>query len=395
MFFLMLALLPAVLFAQQQNSPPQKFALVIGNGAYTEPNSLKTPINDAFDMGLALRDLGFGVDLVLNGSLEETEEAITQFTNKLGSSGNSYGFLFYAGHGAQSNGENFLIPADSQITEENDLRTRAVSVQKILDDLEGAKNSLNVVVLDACRDNRFGLSGGQGLAAPIRQPSNTIIVYAAGAGQTAADSEGRNSVFTEQLKKGLKNPRLEVKTLINRIAADVSKESGRRQIPAVYNQFSGRAYLGVAPGEAAQTAAVARLGAVGASAGTSFSAPWLIGTVHGTLAPWRYSFLELGFDAGFFSGYDDVSGYYSLYPFAHYAFFMPFSGAGGWYAGAGGGYMFATYGFPEKEVPNDTWAVDFCTGIIIGDIFTFSYTLRTNFTSANHKVAVGFVKRFR
>jgi hypothetical protein len=396
-----LALLPAVLSAQQsqnpvsQNSAPRKFALVIGNGGYAEPGSLKNPVNDAMDMVDALKGLGFEGILLLDGDLEKMENAINQFKSSLGTSENSYGFFFFAGHAVQSGGDNYLIPLNARIAEENDLSTRAVSVQALLDDLDGVKNSLNMVVLDACRESPFDQGGEPGLAAPGRQPENSIIVYAAGAGRTAADGEGRNSVFVAQLLKNLRTPDPEVQDLFRRTGADVSRASGRRQVPAVYTRFSGTARLAPPPAEGSKSADATRLWTVGASVGTSFAPPWVIGTVHGTLAPWRYSFFEIGLDASFVSGYEDVTSYYSFYPFAHYAFFIPFSKAGGWYAGTGGGYMFASYGFPEKEIPDNTWAVNFCTGFIIGDMFTLSYTLRTNFDSANHKVAVGFVKRFK
>jgi hypothetical protein len=381
---------PPCLSAQDNASPP-KFALVIGNGGYDEPNSLRNPVNDAFDTGLALRDMGFVVDLVLNGSLEEIENSLTRFKDRLGATGKSYGFFFFAGHAVQSGGDNYLIPVSVQITKESDLITRAVSVQAILDDLNGAGNSLNVVVLDACRDNTFGWDGEQGLAVPGRQYENSIIIYSASEGQTVADGEGRNSVFTIQLLKNLKNTRREVNALFNRIIADVSRESGKQQIPAMYNHFSGKAYLGTVPGKAVDTT---RLWSVGGSVGLSFATPQFIGTVHGTFAPLKYTFLEVGFDLGLGTKAADAE-HLSLYPFLHYAYFMPFARSSGWYAGAGGSYMFAQYTFPEGSIWENTWAVDFCTGFIFRNIFTLSYTARTNFKSAHHKLAVGAVWRYR
>ena len=135
--------------------------------------------------------------------------------------------------------------------------------------------------------------------------------------------------------------------------------------------------------------------------GTSFSAPWLIGTVRGTIAPFRNSFLELGLDAGFVSGLADV-GYYSIFPFAHYAIFLPFTlpvgrqGLGvGWYIGAGGGYMIAQYDFPEGTVPLSAFAVNAVTGFNIANVFDLSYTLRTDFATVGSKLSVGYTYRFR
>jgi uncharacterized caspase-like protein len=156
-------------------------------------------VSDAYDTFLALRDLGFVVDNMLNGSLEEMQDSLARFKNNLATSKNSYGFFFFAGQGVQFNGENYLIPMNVQITEESQLPDNAVSLQSILNDLNDVKNSLNVVVLDACREHAFSWnrSGEQGLAAVGNQPENSIIMYAADAGQTAANGEGRNSMFTQ------------------------------------------------------------------------------------------------------------------------------------------------------------------------------------------------------
>jgi uncharacterized caspase-like protein len=133
----------------------QKYALIIGNGAYTGITQLNNPVNDARDMEATLKNLGWTVDLVLNGNLDQMEGAAIRLKNRLAASRNSYGFLFYAGHGVQSGGVNYLIPVDANIQNENFLRQRAVSVQALLDELNDAGNELNLVVLDACRDNPF------------------------------------------------------------------------------------------------------------------------------------------------------------------------------------------------------------------------------------------------
>ena len=137
-----------------------------------------------------------------------------------------------------------------------------------------------------------------------------------------------------------------------------------------------------------------RLWTIGASAGTSFAAPWVTGTVHATLAPLKHSFLEIGVDAGMVSG-DAEAGYYSLYPFAHYALFAPFGKSGGWYVGAGGGCMIAKYDLPEGKFPVNIPAADVTTGFNIGNVFDVSWTLRTNFAKASNKVSVGWAYRFK
>jgi hypothetical protein len=342
--------------------------------------------------------------------------------NRLSASGDSYGFFFYAGHGVQSGGENYLIPVDANIPGENFLRSRAVSVQTVLDELNDARNKLNVVVLDACRDNPFGWarSGSRGLALVSRQPADSIIVYATSSGQTASDGTGRNGLFTGQLLNNLREPGLEVAEVFRRTGADVSEASNRRQIPAVYNQFFGTAFLGEqgetaarqpaaagaparperipaqqpAPGKGQRTESdSSRLWTLGASAGSSFVDPLVIVTLRGTIAPLPYSFLEAGLDFGMVSRIAGVQ-YYSLYPFARYCFFLPME-KGGVYAGAGGGYMASRYSYEGREYLENLFAADFTAGVNIGDVFDLSYTFRTDFANVSHKVSAGYTYRFK
>ena len=139
--------IPLSLFAQQAPAP-KKYALVIGNGAYTASlGRLANPENDAHDITAVLTHLGFSVDKILNASLDQMDDAVLRLKGKLEADKNSYGFFFYAGHGVQSGGDNYLIPVNANIPGENQLRSRAMSVQSVLDDLNDVGNSLNVVVL--------------------------------------------------------------------------------------------------------------------------------------------------------------------------------------------------------------------------------------------------------
>ena len=137
----------------------------------------------------------------------------------------------------------------------------------------------------------------------------------------------------------------------------------------------------------------AHLWSVGFSIGTTFAAPWIIGTLHGTIAPLRFSFLEIGFDYGMISGVEDVS-YYSFYPYLHYTLYRPFMKKGGWYIGAGGGYMIIELDYPEGAVSRNTIAADIITGFNIENIIDISYTLRTNFKAMDNKFSVGYIYRF-
>jgi hypothetical protein len=206
---------------------------------------LKNPVNDAEDVAVVLNDLGFSVDKVLDGDLETMENAVMRLKSLLSASRNSYGFLYFAGHGVQSNGVNYLVPVGVNIPSAGFLRDRTVSVQAMLKELNDAGNELNVVVLDACRDNPFNWarSGSRGLTVIENQPADSIVVYATSAGSVAQDGEGRNGLFTSHLLNNLRTPGLEVKEIFNRTGEDVIAASNRQQIPAVYIQFFGNAYF--------------------------------------------------------------------------------------------------------------------------------------------------------
>ena len=235
------------LFAQQ------KVALVIGNGEYTGISRLNNPVNDANDMETALVRLGFSVEKILNGTLEQMEDAVLNFQRRLSASRNTYGFFYYAGHGVQSSGENYLVPvvADN-IRSETQLRERAVSLQFILDSMSNAGNELNMIVLDACRDNPFGWarSGSRGLSGIGHAPTGTIVMYATGANSTAADGSGRNGLFTTHLLRNLGTAGLSVYDVFDKTMDNVINETNGNQHPELSVRFPGatRAFLGTPTG---------------------------------------------------------------------------------------------------------------------------------------------------
>lgn len=263
LFRLVAAILLCVLalpFSAAEAGGP-RFALVIGNGNYAELGKLKNPANDAADMAAALKELGFKVRLLVDADLPAMEDAVVRLGNDLSQSADSIGFFFYAGHGVQSGGTNYLIPSDTRIASEAFLKSKALPAQSVLDTLQGARNSLNIVVLDACRDNPFswGRSASRGLNVVGSQPPGSIVAYATSAGSIAQDGTGRNGVFTLELLKQIKTPGLEIAEVFKRTGAAVQSSTAGKQVPAVYNQFFGNAYLAGAKGRAA--AAVAASGA--------------------------------------------------------------------------------------------------------------------------------------
>ena len=245
-FFCLLLIVSLSSFAQNRH------ALVIGNSNYTGISRLTNPVNDANDMEAALRALGFTVEKVLNGSLEQMENAVINLERRLGGSRDSYGFFFYAGHGVQESGDNFLIPVTADnIRNETQLRSRAVSLQFVFDTLNKAGNELNMIVLDACRDNPFGWarSGSRGLSVVSHAPSGTIVMYAAGAGQSASDGTGRNGLFTGHLLSNLRTPGLSVFDVFDKTMTTMINATNGAQHPELSLRAGGTAsmYLGPQP----------------------------------------------------------------------------------------------------------------------------------------------------
>jgi uncharacterized caspase-like protein len=166
---------PPVSVSRSEASP--RLALVIGNIAY-ESSTLKNPVNDASDLAAILKDLGFTVILKKNADLRTMEEALEEFGNRLKRGG--VGLFFYAGHAVQVQNDNYLIPLGAKVNKESDVKYAALNAGKVLDEMANANNGLNIVVLDACRDNPFGRkfrSTSRGLAGISDAPLGTFITY--------------------------------------------------------------------------------------------------------------------------------------------------------------------------------------------------------------------------
>jgi len=255
---LLILLLFVCVFAYAQ----QKYALVIGNEDYVGISKLRNPVNDANDMAETLKSLGFTVETVINGNLDQMETAAMNLRHRLSASRDSYGFFFYAGHGVQSSGDNYLIPVDaSNILSENHLRQRALCVQTLLDNLNDARNELNMIVLDACRDNPFSWSrsGGRGLTTLSSSPPGSIIMFATSANSIAADGMERNGLFTSQLLQNLRTTGLSVRDIFDKTGNDVLRVSGGSQHPELSIKYfaASTTYLGSRPAGSASTAQAA------------------------------------------------------------------------------------------------------------------------------------------
>lgn len=219
----------------------QKIALVIGNSAYPTA-ALRNPVNDAKAMATKLGALGFEVILRLDASQRDMTRAVSQFGQKL--RGGSVGLFYFAGHGMQVRGKNFLIPIDAEIENEASTRSEAVDVDQVLEQLGSAR--LSMVILDACRNNpferRFRSSGSGGLA-QIDAPTGTLLAYATAPGKVAYDGTGANGLYTTELLKALDTPGLKVEDVFKQVRINVLKASDNQQIPWESSSLTGEFFF--------------------------------------------------------------------------------------------------------------------------------------------------------
>jgi TonB family protein len=221
----------------------RKVALIIGNGAYANIKKLRNPANDAADIAASLKELGFeiiGDGAGLNLTQREMKQRIREFGQRLRNGG--VGVFYYAGHGVQLEGRNYLLPIDLAIESEADLEDSAVDLQFVFNNLRDANNGLNIVILDACRNNPFESAtrdARDGLA-EVRAATGTLIAYATAPGSVAADGAGRNGTYTSALLKQLKKPGLEVLDMFRRTREDVFNVSKKKQVPWTNESLIGR-----------------------------------------------------------------------------------------------------------------------------------------------------------
>jgi hypothetical protein len=222
-------------------SSERRTALVIGNSAYSS-GPLKNPVNDATDMAATLKKFGFTVTLKRNVRMQEMEEAIEELGNRLKRGG--VGLFYYAGHGVQVSGVNYLLPVGAKINKESDVRFQAVDAGRVLAEMENANNGLNIVILDACRDNPFGKtfrSASRGLAIVSSAPVGTFISYSTGAGQVARDGTERNSPYTSALLQYMREPGVPITDVFINVRQKLRKETG--QVPWELSSLEGKFYF--------------------------------------------------------------------------------------------------------------------------------------------------------
>lgn len=208
----------------------QRFALVIGNSGYAAA-PLPNAVNDANAVARVLEKAGFAVDLKLNASQKQMQDAIAQLGGRL--RGDAVGLFYFAGHGVQLNGRNYLVPVGTEVKREADIVGRTVDVQQLLDRMGNARNRANVVILDACRDNPFsgdGRSGAGGLS-QLDAPTGSLIAFATAPGRVASDGKGANGLYTQHLLANIERGATPIEDVFKRVRLGVRVDSNGAQIP--------------------------------------------------------------------------------------------------------------------------------------------------------------------
>lgn len=233
-----------LLTAPGEGNAAARVALVIGNGAYQNVPALPNPLNDATDFSISLKRLGFEVKTLQNASFDEMRRALITFSQ--GARGAEFAVIFFAGHGMELSGENWLVPIDGQLISDHDVPNETISLTQFMRAVSHSTR-LGLVILDACRNNPFlnKMQGGKrdssrGLAR-VEPSDNVLVAYSARAGTTASDGQanGRNSPFTASLLRNIERPGVDIRILFGIIRDDVMKATSREQQPFDYGSLGG------------------------------------------------------------------------------------------------------------------------------------------------------------
>ena len=230
-------------------SSQKRIALVIGNAAYQHITPLNNSANDARLMSQTLSQLGFEVMSFTDLDRKSMTDKIYDFGDKLKEQ-NAVGLFYYAGHGLQVNGVNYLVPVTASVKREQEVDDECVSIDKVLGQLEYAGNDLNIIILDACRNNPFASvsrsASGDGGLAQMNAPKGTFVAYATAPGKTASDGTGQNGLYTEQLAKAIMTPGKKIEDVFKSVRNEVynaSKSMGAEQIPWENSSIFGDFYF--------------------------------------------------------------------------------------------------------------------------------------------------------
>jgi len=229
--------------AQAQDQHEHRLALVIGNSNYRN-SPLANPVNDARLMETALKQAGFQVIKAENASLRDTRRLVRDFGDKLKQLG-GVGLFYFAGHGVQVRGENYLVSVDSDIRNEDEVAEDALNAQLVLEKMQSAGNRVNLVILDACRNNPFAVrsrSSSAGLAT-MSAPSGSMVAYSTSPGSVASDGTGQNGLYTQHLAKVISQPGLPVEEVFKQVRTLVRRDSNGQQTPWENTALEGQFFF--------------------------------------------------------------------------------------------------------------------------------------------------------
>ena len=233
-----------------------KVALVVGNSNYKHAK-LRNTLNDANDMATTLKGLGFDVILKTDVDRQQMRQALRDFSGKLDK--DTIGLFYFSGHGVQVNGENYLVPVGTDIETEDEVPDESVSASSVLRKIDAAQNRLNIVILDACRNNPFARSfrsTNTGLA-KVDAPLGSIVAYSTAPGSIAADGRGRNGTYTKHLLTAIKTPGLSIEQVFKQVRNGVIDATGGKQIPWEETSLRDDFYFYAGSADAGSSASVA------------------------------------------------------------------------------------------------------------------------------------------
>ena len=216
-----------------------RHALVIGNSAYAV-GPLANPKHDAEAIGKALKSVGFDVTKLIDANQQAMRRAVIEFGRKLRSS-DSVGLLYYAGHGVQVGGENFLIPIGADIKDQEEIAVEGINLNEVLKTMARAESRINIVILDACRDNPFAgrTRGTGGGLAQVLAPAGTLVAFATAPGQVALDGDGQNSPYSLALAQAIPQPGLVLEEVFRRTRRQVLAQTSNKQTPWEHSSLTG------------------------------------------------------------------------------------------------------------------------------------------------------------
>ena len=240
------AKLIAILFllAFVPHAEARRIALVIGNSSYQHFSPLNNARNDAKLLSTSLTEVGFDVVTLIDGDQRSMKKAFLEFSRQVRTDVDAT-FVFYAGHGVQVDGENYLMPVEANAVSEDEVPIEGVNANDFLQVLKASKGLVNIVVLDACRDNPFP-SGTRSLArglAPVLAPTGTFIAYSTAPGAVAYDGGGQNSVFARALSDAMTEPGLEIGQVFRRVRQRVLEATNNKQTPWDSSSIVGDFYF--------------------------------------------------------------------------------------------------------------------------------------------------------